>query len=118
MGRKQSDEEAAEFYADPANQAPGIAGGKRSRPALSSHVPVRFRPEIIEQVRIVAERDGVTVSTWIRSVVARAVTARLAQIAPSQTIAALPQKIETQFEGVAPGTMTKPFNEPQVSKAV
>ncbi|MFZ0058601.1 MAG: hypothetical protein WAL35_00960 [Acidimicrobiales bacterium] len=83
--RKQTDEEAAEFYSRPENQAAEPGGGKRARPNLTEHVPIRFRPEMLEQVRTCADYDGVTVSTWIRNAVARAAAIRLAQIAPSET---------------------------------
>jgi hypothetical protein len=100
------DEEAEEFGCEAKNQPPRVKGGKRPRPNLSTHVPVRFRPEVIEQVRIVAEHDGVTVSTWIRSVVDRAVAARLAQIAPNQTVSVRPTTLEATLQGVPEQALT------------
>ena len=62
-----SDAEAFEHYDDPAKRepAPG-APRRRSKRPLTQHVPVRFPPETIEQVRRLADADGMTVSAWIR----------------------------------------------------
>jgi hypothetical protein len=38
-------------------------------PVLTSHVPVRFPPEMIEAVKTLADQDGMTVSSWIRQVI-------------------------------------------------
>lgn len=67
-----SDTEAFEHYEDPAKREPA-PGSPRRRPArpLTQHVPVRFPAETIEQVRTLAEADGMTVSAWIRRAVAR-----------------------------------------------
>lgn len=72
-----TDAEAAAFYAKPENQAPapGAVGRRRTTPALTTHVPVRFPPETIERVRVLAEADGRTVSSWIRRAVDRALDA-------------------------------------------
>jgi DNA-binding protein H-NS len=37
----------------------------------TKHVPIRFRAEVIQQVKEIAERDGLTVSSWIRRLVER-----------------------------------------------
>lgn len=66
---RMSDEEAADFYSASENQAPAGPGRKRARPGLSEHVPIRFRPDVVEKVRLLAERKGVTVSSWIRHAV-------------------------------------------------
>lgn len=65
-----SDAEAFEHYEDPAKREP-VPGPPRRRPArpLTQHVPVRFPAETIEQVRTLAEEDGMTVSAWIRRAV-------------------------------------------------
>jgi len=44
---------------------------------LTSHVPIRFRSQTIERVKTIAERDGMTVSSWIRGVVEREVERRM-----------------------------------------
>jgi hypothetical protein len=65
-----SDSDAADFYAQPANQRLG----RRviSRRALSSSIPVRFPPEVVDAVKARADTEGVTVSEWIRRTVAEA----------------------------------------------
>lgn len=45
------------------------AGRRRTANGLSSHVPVRFSPEMIEAVKRLADEDGLTVSSWIRGLV-------------------------------------------------
>ncbi len=72
-----NDAEAFEFYEDPANRepAPGPPRRRRARP-LTQHVPVRFPAETIEQVRTLAETDGMTVSAWIRRAVERTLRER------------------------------------------
>jgi hypothetical protein len=44
---------------------------------LTSHVPIRFRPQTIEKAKVIAERDGMTVSSWIRGIVEREVERRM-----------------------------------------
>jgi antitoxin component of RelBE/YafQ-DinJ toxin-antitoxin module len=44
---------------------------------LTSHVPIRFRAQTIEKAKAIAERDGMTVSSWIRGVVEREVERRM-----------------------------------------
>jgi antitoxin component of RelBE/YafQ-DinJ toxin-antitoxin module len=44
---------------------------------LTSHVPIRFRAQTIEKAKTIAERDGMTVSSWIRGVVEREVERRM-----------------------------------------
>ena len=72
-----SDAEAFEYYEDPAKREPA-PGEPRRRPArpLTQHVPVRFPAETIEQVRLLAEADGMTVSAWIRRAVERTLRER------------------------------------------
>ena len=67
-----SDADAFEHYDDPANREPGSGAPRRraDRP-LTRHVPVRFPTETIEEIRTVAEADGLTVSAWIRRAVDR-----------------------------------------------
>jgi hypothetical protein len=63
------DKKAYEHYDNPNNLKPAGSARRLSRRALSSHVPVRFPPETIARVKELAERDGVTLSAWIRHVV-------------------------------------------------
>jgi hypothetical protein len=76
------DERDAELYADPANQVPTGPARRRTAPRgpLTGHVPVRFDDKTIAAVKKRAEADGMTVSAWIRRLVARA-------LAPIETAA-------------------------------
>jgi hypothetical protein len=80
------DDAAAEFYGDPENRKP--AGPPRERAGqarrLTSHVPIRFRPQTIAQAKTIAERDGMTVSSWIRGVVEREVERRMPALPETQ----------------------------------
>lgn len=64
-----NDEERSIYYADPDNRKPASPGRRLGRKALTAHVPIRFRPEIIAEVKRIAEEDRKTVSSWIRDVV-------------------------------------------------
>jgi hypothetical protein len=68
---------AFDYYEDPAKRepAPGTPPRRPDRP-LTQHVPVRFPAETIEQVRRLAETDGMTVSAWIRRAVERTLRQR------------------------------------------
>jgi hypothetical protein len=68
--------QAHEFYSDPSNQIPGGPAVRRAGNRLSATVPVRFPQGIIDAVKRLADRDGVTVSSWIRRLVAREVMRR------------------------------------------
>lgn len=46
---------------------------------LTNHVPVRFDRATIDAVKLWAERDGMTVSSWIRHLVRSEVARRNAQ---------------------------------------
>jgi hypothetical protein len=70
-----SDEEAADFYADPANRAFDPTRAVRPR-ALTDSLPVRFPLDMLERVRSAADAEGVTVSEWVRQAVADALTQR------------------------------------------
>lgn len=78
--------QAQEFYADPENQVPAGQAHRRTGRRLSATVPVRFPQAIIDAVKRLADRDGVTVSSWIRRVVIREVMRRqpATVTAPSQ----------------------------------
>jgi len=73
------DDAAAAFYSNPENRKP--TGPPRARTGqarmLTSHVPIRFRPQTIAKAKAIAERDGMTVSSWIRGVVEREVERRI-----------------------------------------
>jgi predicted DNA binding CopG/RHH family protein len=49
------------------------AGQSRHR---DRHVPIRFEAEIIDRAKERAERDGLTVSSWIRRLVDRELAGR------------------------------------------
>jgi len=61
--------EDAAFYKDPANLQAGQRVTPKSRPSMKGHVPIRFPEDVIAQVKLLAERDGLTVSSWIRTLV-------------------------------------------------
>lgn len=75
------DREAYEFYANPANRAVSGPGRKRQgqQPRLSGMTSVRFTPEVIETVKGIALGEGVTVGSWIRRLVDRAIEAHRRQ---------------------------------------
>jgi hypothetical protein len=73
-----TDKNSAEYYANPENRR--VAGPARRREArgqLSNHVPIRFSAATMAVVRLLAYRDGMTVSSWVRAVVEREVERRL-----------------------------------------
>lgn len=54
-----------DYYLQPDNQEPqGPARRRQSR--LSEMVPVRFTPELLDQIRQRAEADDRSLSSWIR----------------------------------------------------
>lgn len=73
MTKRGDDGTAADFFADPANQVPVGAARRRTAPRrpLTGHVPVRFDDKTIAAVKKRAEVEGMTVSAWIRGLVAR-----------------------------------------------
>lgn len=61
-------DEEYEFYSRPENQEP--QGRPRRRIArLTAPIPVRFPPELLEEIRRRAAEDDRTVSSWIRRAV-------------------------------------------------
>ncbi len=76
------DDDAYAFYADTSNVTSSGAGRRRKGPSLSSHVPIRFAPEVVMAVKVLAEADSVSVSTWIRNLVIRELRSRI----PTQTV--------------------------------
>jgi predicted HicB family RNase H-like nuclease len=61
-------EQEYEYYADPDNQQPQGPARRRNAP-LSAMVPVRFPPELLDEVRRRAEADDRSLSSWIRRAV-------------------------------------------------
>lgn len=69
MNTPMTPDEEYEFYAQPDNQEPQ-GPARRRRPArLTTLVPVRFPPEMLEEVRRRAEADDRSLSSWIRRAV-------------------------------------------------
>jgi hypothetical protein len=61
---------AVDFYKDPDNQVPAGPARRRVAPRLTSLVPVRFPQDMIAAAKRLADIDGMTVSSWIRRLVA------------------------------------------------
>lgn len=74
---RMSDEEAFEHYKNPENRKPADGVFEVPKRVLSRHVPIRFRPQTVAKAKAIAERDGMTVSSWIRGVVEREVERRM-----------------------------------------
>ena len=78
MNDQHDDGQAADYYADPDRRA--IAGKRpvrRKSQGLSTHVPIRFRPETLTAIRRLAAADGTTVSAWVRHVTEREIRRRV-----------------------------------------
>lgn len=69
MSTPLTPDEEYDFYARPENQ--GAQGPPRRRRAsgLTSMVPVRFPPEMLDEIRRRAETEDRSVSSWIRRAV-------------------------------------------------
>jgi len=68
MTTSMTPDEEYDFYAQPENQEP--QGPPRRRASrLSSMVPVRFPPEVLDEIRRRAEAEDRSVSSWIRRAV-------------------------------------------------
>jgi hypothetical protein len=65
----EDDDAMYEYYADPDHRVTAGPGRRRVSKPLSTHVPIRFSPEVIAEVKQLAEKDRKTVSSWIRDVV-------------------------------------------------
>jgi predicted HicB family RNase H-like nuclease len=65
MNQPMTPDEEYDFYARSENQEPQGPGRRR----LTSTLPVRFPPELLEQVRAAAAADDRSVSSWIRRAV-------------------------------------------------
>jgi hypothetical protein len=89
-----SDEQAHEFYKNPENLAITGPGQRRERPMKTGTIPVRFSPDMIAVVKHFAGQDGITVSTWIRSLVAREILRRQP---PATTSAAGAESVQLDY---------------------
>ena len=65
MNQPMTPDEEYNFYSRPENQEPQGPGRRR----LTATGPVRFPPELLEQVRAAAAADDRSVSSWIRRAV-------------------------------------------------
>lgn len=70
------DDSMYEYYADPDNRVPAGPARRRASKTLSTHVPIRFSPDVIAEVKKLADKDRKTVSSWIRDVVVEEVERR------------------------------------------
>lgn len=66
-----NDKEAYEFYANPENLKIAGPAHKRQGQRLTTMSSVRFAPEVIEAVKDLAFKEGITVGSWIRRLVQR-----------------------------------------------
>jgi predicted HicB family RNase H-like nuclease len=66
--RPMTPDEEYECYARPENQLPD-GPPRRRRSRLSEAIPVRFPPELVEEIRRRASEDDRSVSSWIRRAV-------------------------------------------------
>lgn len=95
MGRAINDEEAADFYAVPANQ--DFDPTQTVRRPLADSIPVRFAPDVLDQVRAVAAAEGTTVSHWVRQAVTDALAASPATAEDPTTIARQLERLARQL---------------------
>jgi hypothetical protein len=65
-----ADQEALEFYRDPAHPEPAGPARRRKGPRKTTMVAVRFDPAVIGAVKRLTGGSGMTVSSWIRRLVA------------------------------------------------
>jgi hypothetical protein len=63
---KMTPEQEYDYYAQPDNQEPQGPPWRR-RPRLTEMVPVRFPPELLDEIRRRAEADDRSLSSWIRA---------------------------------------------------
>lgn len=99
-----------DFYADPEHLAPAGPARRRQRPVMSGMVPVRFPQDMIAVVKRFAGQDGMTVSTWIRHLVAKEIERRL----PPQTVTASAEPIGVRIQGSPAVSSTAPTALPEL----
>jgi hypothetical protein len=66
--KKMTRNQEHEFYARPENQTPQ-GPAQRRKANLTEMVPVRFSPDVLDEVRRRADNDDRSVSAWIRRAV-------------------------------------------------
>ena len=112
MGDEMDLEQAHEFYKDPANLVPAGPGRRPKRPAaLNGMVPVRFPQDMIAAVRRLADQDGMTVSSWIRQLVAKELKRREPPV--TATTAGKPI-VGVRIEGSPQADLTSGTIQPQL----
>lgn len=99
-----------DFYADPGHLVPAGPAQRRQRPVMSGMVPVRFPQDMIAAVKRFAGQDGMTVSTWIRRLVAKEIERRQ----PPQTATASAERIDVQIQGSSAISSTAPTALPEL----
>jgi hypothetical protein len=67
MSTPEDPDEEYDFYAQPENQQPQGPPHRRRASRLSSMVPVRFPPQMLDEIRRRAEAEDRSVSSWIRA---------------------------------------------------
>ena len=101
------DREAHEFYANPANLRAVGSGRRRSGSRLTTMLPVRFRPEVIEAVKNIASEEGITASAWIRRAAQRALE-RPHDLVPGSGRAGTPRAVPSSLSLGAPRAFSCP----------
>lgn len=66
--RTMTPDEEYDFYAQPESQQPEGPPSRRAA-RLTAPIPVRFPPELLEEIRRRAAQDDRSVSSWIRRAV-------------------------------------------------
>jgi hypothetical protein len=97
------DAAAARRYEDPDKLNPSRAPGRLRKPAagsLSTHVPIRFTAVMVAAVKALADQDHVTVSTWVRNLVAREIERRQSPVTRGAATATV------EYSGVRPTAET------------
>jgi hypothetical protein len=92
-----------DFYLDPEHLAPAGPARRRQRPIMSGMVPVRFPQDMIAAIKRFASQDGMTVSTWIRRLVAKEIDRRQPPATATGTVGPQPG---IQIQGTAPSSRT------------
>jgi hypothetical protein len=112
MADTVEDDMTEDFYEDPAHLVPAGPARRRQRPIMSEMVPVRFPREMIAAVRRLADFDGLTVSSWIRRLVAKEIKRREPPVTVTGSAGQSPG-IQIQDDASLP-TSTAPAVEPSV----